>query len=66
MQIAFYISFQQAILDRFAIACTELATYMHCDHHKAEPSTVARIELTGLVHINYCMHWILPLSWIHA
>ena len=47
-------------------ACTELATCMHCDHHKAEPSTVVGIELTGLTHINYYMHWIFPLLWIHA
>ena len=39
---------------------------MHCDHHKAEPSTAVEIELTGLIHINYCMYRILPLSWIHA
>ena len=28
----------------------------------SKPSTVAGIELTGPVHINYRMYWILPLG----
>ena len=64
VQIALiYISLQQPILNRFA--CPELATYT-CDNHKDKPSTIVGIELAGLVHINYCMYWILPHSWIHT
>ena len=62
VQIALiYISFQQSILDRFA--CPELATYMHCDHHKAKPSTVVGIELAELVHIIACIGYYLSLGY---
>ena len=52
VQIAsIYISFQQAILNRFA--CPELATYMHSDHCKVESSIVAGIEHRELAHNYY-------------